>query len=450
VSKHDRFFRMSRRDLLALAGATGVSALWPRPLSALSHAFRSLPLRVNGARLNRQLDTLSGFGKNPQGGVTRVAYSDADRQAREWTVSLMRDAGLQTEIDAAGNLIGRRAGRDAARKPILFGSHIDSVPEGGSYDGDVGSMSAIEVAKTLQENQTQTRHPLEVVIFQNEEGGLIGSRAMSGQLDVKELALISQSGKSNGDGITFIGGDLTKLESVKRAKGDIAAYVEVHIEQGGTLERRKTDIGVVEGIVGINRWDVTVDGFANHAGTTPMDQRHDAMLSAARFIIAVNRIVTSIPGRQVGTIGRISAFPGAPNVIPGKVVLTLELRDLDAAKTRLLFHRIAAESKVIAAQNGTTFSFTETNVHVPALTDPRVQAVITRVSRDLGLSTRVMPSGAGHDAQSMALLGPAGMIFVPSVNGISHAPKEFSRPKDIENGANVLLQTVLALDAEIE
>jgi beta-ureidopropionase / N-carbamoyl-L-amino-acid hydrolase len=450
VSKHDRFFRMSRRELLALAGATGVSAFWPRPLSALSRAFRSLPLRVNGARLNHQLDTLSGFGKNPQGGVTRVAYSDADRQAREWTISLMRDAGLQTEIDGAGNLIGRRAGRDAARKPILFGSHIDSVPEGGSYDGDVGSMSAIEVAKTLQENQTQTRHPLEVVIFQNEEGGLVGSRAMSGQLDVKELALISQSGKSNGDGITFIGGDLTKFESVKRAKGDIAAYVEVHIEQGGTLERTKTDIGVVEGIVGINRWDVTVDGFANHAGTTPMDQRHDAMLSAARFIIAVNRIVTSIPGRQVGTIGRISAFPGAPNVIPGKVVLTLELRDLDAAKTRLLFDRIAAESKVIGAQNGTSFSFTETNVHVPALTDPRVQTVITRVSRDLGLSTRVMPSGAGHDAQSMALLGPAGMIFVPSVNGISHAPKEFSRPKDIENGANVLLQTVLALDAEIE
>jgi N-carbamoyl-L-amino-acid hydrolase len=441
---------MSRREALALAGVTGVAALWPRPLSALSRALRSSPLRVNGARLNEHLAALSAFGKNPQGGVSRVAYSDADRQAREWTLSAMRDAGLQAEIDAAGNLIGRRAGRDAARKPILFGSHIDSVPEGGSYDGDVGSMSAIEVAKTLQENQTQTRHPLEVVIFQNEEGGLIGSRAMSGQLDVKELALISQSGKSNGDGITFIGGDLTKLESVKRAKGDIAAYVEVHIEQGGTLERTKTDIGVVEGIVGINRWDVTVDGFANHAGTTPMDQRHDAMLSAARFIIAVNRIVTSLPGRQVGTIGRISAFPGAPNVIPGKVVLTLELRDLDAAKTRLLFDRIAAESKVIGAQNGTTFSFTETNVHVPALTDPRVQAVITRVSRDLGLSTRVMPSGAGHDAQSMALLGPAGMIFVPSVNGISHAPKEFSRPKDIENGANVLLQTVLALDAEIE
>lgn len=450
VSEHNWFSRMSRREVLALAGATSVAALWPRPLSALARALGSSPLRVNGARLNEHFVALSAFGKNPQGGVSRVAYSDADRQAREWALSLMRDAGLQTEIDAAGNLIGRRAGRDVGRKPILFGSHIDSVPEGGNYDGDVGSLSAIEVAKTMQENGTQTRHPLEVVIFQNEEGGLVGSRAITGELEAKELALVSLSGKSIGDGITFIGGDLTKLESVKRTKGDIAAYVELHIEQGGILERTKTDIGVVEGIVGIDRWDVTIDGVANHAGTTPMDQRHDAMLAAARFTIAVNRIVTSIPGRQVGTIGRISAFPGAPNVIPGKVVLTLELRDLDAAKTHLLYDRIVGESKKIGAQNGTTFSFTETNVHVPALTDRRIQAVITRVAHDLGLSTRVMPSGAGHDAQSMARLGPAGMIFVPSVSGISHAPKEFSRPKDIENGANVLLQTVLTLDAELE
>ncbi len=441
---------MSRRDALAFLSTTGIAALLPRQLDLLSRAFASSPLRVNGARLNDRLGALAAFGKNAQGGVTRVAYSDADRQAREWTLSLMRDAGLQTEVDAAGNLIGRRAGRDDARKPILFGSHIDSVPEGGNYDGDVGSLSAIEVAKALQESGTQTRHPLEVVIFQNEEGGLIGSRAISGELAAKELALISQSGKSIGEGITFIGGDLTRLESVKRSKGDIAAYVEVHIEQGGTLERTKTDIGVVEGIVGIDRWDVTVEGFANHAGTTPMDQRHDAMLSAARFTLAVNRIVTSIPGRQVGTIGRIAAFPGAPNVIPGKVVLTLELRDLDAAKIRRLFDRIVAESKAIGAENGTTFAFNETNVHLPALTDHRIQAAIMRASHDLRLSTRIMPSGAGHDAQSMARLGPAGMIFVPSVGGISHSPKEFSRPEDIENGANVLLQTLLALDADFE
>jgi N-carbamoyl-L-amino-acid hydrolase len=174
------------------------------------------------------------------------------------------------------------------------------------------------------------------------------------------------------------------------------------------------------------------------------------MLSAARFTVAVNRIVTSVPGRQVGTVGRIAAMPGAPNVIPGKVVLSLELRDLDATKIHSLFDQIVAESKKIGAENGTTFSFAETNVNIPAPTDPRIRAVIDRAAGDLGLSTRAMPSGAGHDAQDMTRLGPVGMIFVPSVNGISHAPKELSRPKDIENGANVLLQTVLALDESLD
>jgi beta-ureidopropionase / N-carbamoyl-L-amino-acid hydrolase len=173
------------------------------------------------------------------------------------------------------------------------------------------------------------------------------------------------------------------------------------------------------------------------------------MLSAARFTVAVNRIVTSVPGRQVGTVGKLIVFPGAPNVIPGKVVLILEMRDLDGAKIMTLFDRIAAEARTIGAMNGTTFKFVESNVHIPALTDKRLQATIARACRDLGLSTRVMPSGAGHDAQAMAHLGPAGMIFVPSIGGISHSPKELSRPKDIENGANVLLQTLLAIDADL-
>jgi len=227
------------------------------------------------------------------------------------------------------------------------------------------------------------------------------------------------------------------------------AYVELHIEQGGILDETKTDIGVVEGIVGIDWWDVTIQGVANHAGTTPMDHRHDAMLAAARFTLAVNRIVTSRPGRQVGTVGRITALPGAPNVIPGKVVLSLELRDLDAANIHALYDEIVAESQKIGAENGTTFSYKEINVNIPAPTDPHIRAVIDRSARELGLSTRAMPSGAGHDAQDMTRLGPVGMIFVPSVGGISHAPTELTRPKDVENGANVLLQTVLALDAEL-
>lgn len=404
-------------------------------------------LRANAARLNTHLAALAEFGKNPQGGVSRVAYSDADRQGRDYAMRLMREARLDVTIDAAGNLVGQRKGSEAQRMPLVIGSHIDSVPEGGNYDGDVGSLSAIEVAQTLAENNITTRHPLEVIIFQNEEGGTIGSHALCCGLTEKQLNLPTRSGKTIREGIKFIGGDPDRLSAARRKRGDIAAYLELHIEQGGLLEAEKINIGVVEGIVGIRQWDVTVEGFANHAGTTPMNQRRDALLAGARFIDAVNRIVTSMPGRQVGTVGRIQAQPGAYNVIPGRVTLGLELRDLDATKIQSLFDRIHAEAEQIAKATGTTFSFNEVNAIVPALTDVRLRKLIDDTAKGLGLTTKQLPSGAGHDAQEMANLGPVGMIFIPSVGGISHSPREFSRPNDIANGANVLLHSLLKLDA---
>jgi beta-ureidopropionase / N-carbamoyl-L-amino-acid hydrolase len=431
---------MNRRDfsLNLLFGAAAIG-------------FRRLPLqsspRVNGDRIVEHLNALSQFGKNPQGGVSRVAFSDADRQGREYAQGLMRAASLEVTVDAAGNIVGRRPGTDSNLKPLLMGSHIDSVPEGGNFDGDVGSMSAIEVAQTLAEENLRTRHPLEVIIFTDEEGGTIGSHAIGGDINAKQLSLVSSSGKTIRDGITFIGGDPEKLSSVRRQKGDIAAYLELHIEQGGILDTEKINIGVVEGIVGITQWEVKVEGFANHAGTTPMNQRHDAMLAAAKFIDAVNRIVTSVPGRQVGTVGKLQAWPGAYNVIPGKVVLGLELRDLDAMKIQMLFGKIRDEASQIAKSTGTTFEFTETNSIVPAPTDERLRKLIDETSKSLGLSTKWLPSGAGHDAQEIARIGPVGMIFVPSVGGISHSPKEYSRPEDIANGANVLLHTLLKLDS---
>lgn len=428
-------------------------------LAALSAAVSSRrfaaalgePPRVDGARLNAHLAALAEYGKNPQGGVSRVAYSDADRQGREYVMALMREARLEVTIDAAGNIVGRRAGRaergGGHRAPIVIGSHIDSVPEGGNYDGDVGSLGAIEVAQTLAEHGIRLRHPLEVIVFQNEEGGLIGSSALVAALTPATLDLVSRSGKTIRDGIRFIGGDPSRLAAVRRAPGDITAYLELHIEQGGILDRERVDIGVVEGIVGINQWDVTATGFANHAGTTPMDQRRDALLATARYVEAVNRVVRSMPGRQVGTVGRIQAFPGAPNVVPGKVVFTLELRDLNAETIASLFRQIRAEGERIGAATGVTFSYVRITENVPALTDPRLQRLITRSAHELRLTTRSMPSGAGHDAQDMARLGPIGMIFIPSVGGVSHAPTEHSRPADIAHGADVLLRTVVQVDA---
>jgi N-carbamoyl-L-amino-acid hydrolase len=417
-------------------------------LVAQNSAPQSLSqLRVNGRRVNEHLHALSAFGRNSQGGVGRVAYSEADRQARTYAMKLIRDARLEVSIDAAGNLIGRRAGKEPGLKPLVMGSHIDSVPEGGNYDGDVGALGAIEVAQTLADNNIALRHPIEVIIFQNEEGGTVGSRAITSGLTEHDLTLVSNSGKTIREGIGFIGGDPDKLPGVLRKAGDIAAYLELHIEQGAMLHAEKVDIGVVEGIVGVNWWDVTIEGFANHAGTTPMRQRRDAMLAAAKYIEAVNRVVTSMPGRQVGTVGRLQAVPGAYNVIPGKVVTSLDLRDLDATKTEMLFQEIQAEVRQIENATGTKFEFRQTNASRPAPTAAGVRRVIEEAARQLGLTTKLMPSGAGHDAQEMALIGPIGMIFVPSVDGISHSAREFSRPEDITNGTNVLLQTLLTLDA---
>src|SRR5579859_157720 len=403
--------------------------------------------RVDGARIMQHLQALSEFGKNPQGGVSRVAYSEADLRGREYVMRLMREAQLDVHVDAAGNIVGSRAGSDPALKPLLIGSHIDSVPEGGNYDGDVGSISAIEVAQILKQNNIALRHPLQVIIFQNEEGGTIGSHAIGLGLEEKLLNLTSQSGKTIRDGTKLLGGDLSQLAAVQRQPGSIAGYFELHIEQGGILEQQKLNIGVVEGIVGILHSEVTVEGFANHAGTTPMDQRHDALLSAAKFIEKVNQTVTSIPGRQVGTVGWIRVQPGAYNVIPGKVTLGLELRDLEEQKIDAMFNQIRSEANKIGQLQGTKFSFTEPTLTHPALTDKGFQKRIDDAAKQLGLSTRIMPSGAGHDAQEIARIGPVGMIFIPSIGGISHSPKEFSRPEDIENGANVLLLTVLSFDS---
>jgi N-carbamoyl-L-amino-acid hydrolase len=402
--------------------------------------------RVNGPRVNQHLTDLSRFGANPQGGSSRVAFTQADIDGRAFVTDLMRAADLDARIDTVGNIIGTRADTQAGALPILFGSHIDSVPEGGNYDGDVGSLAAIEVAQTLAERGYRNRHPLHVVIWCDEESGLTGSRGYIGDLPAEELRRPGRDGVPLADKIRRIGGDPERLADARHAAGSVAAYVELHIEQGGILDEKGLQIGIVEGIVGIHHYDVTIRGFANHAGTTPMDRRRNALLTAAELALAVDRIVRSVPGRQVGTVGRLIVRPGAPNVIPGQVDVTVELRDLSTQKIESLWSRIHAEGQEIARRYETTLEYVLQHVNAPALSDPGVRAVVADAVRGLGLSSQVMPSGAGHDAQDLARIGPMGMIFVPSVQGISHSPLELTRAQDVTNGANVLLQTVLRLD----
>ncbi len=402
-------------------------------------------MQIDGDRVLRHLRGLAAFGRTPEGGANRLAFSDADKAAREYVLGLMSGAGLTTAVDAAGNLIGRRPGSQDA-PPVMFGSHIDSVPGGGNYDGPVGAIGAIEVAQSLAEQGIRTRHPLEVVVFSNEEGGKTGSRALSGEVESRELELMTASGKTIGEGLAFIGDNPAALDAVRRQPGSVAAYLELHVEQGAILESQEIDIGVVEGIVGIKRWNVTVTGFANHAGTTPMNQRRDALLAAAQFIWTANRAAVERPGRQVATVGRLEVEPGAPNVIPGEVLLSLEIRDLEMDRIDELFGDMQLEAMRIAEETGTTFAFDQFYVSRAAPTDERLRMIIERSARELDLSTLRLPSGAGHDAQSIALLGPVGMIFVPSVAGISHSPREFSWPRDVVNGVNVLFQAVLGAD----
>jgi N-carbamoyl-L-amino-acid hydrolase len=434
---------MKRREFLHTAAAAlplfaGMPLLSRRPG----------PLRANGARVNAALAAFDSVGRTA-GGINRVAYSDADLAGRAFTLDLMRQAGLEPRIDAAGNILARVEGSGRGLAPLLVGSHVDSVTDGGNFDGPLGSFAAIEVARSLREQGVRLRHPLEVVVWQNEEGGTVGSRAVIGALRPAGLDAVARSGVTIREGIGRIGGDVARLAEVVRRRGDVAGYLELHIEQGGRLEAAGLPIGVVEGIVGLRWMEVTVTGFANHAGATEMTRRQDAMLAAAKFTVAVNEAIRSEPGRQVATVGRLVATPNTINVIAGAVALTVDLRDLDPATLDRFAARFERLGREIGEATGTTFAFRSSFSSEPALADPRMMEVVDASARALGLASRRMPSGAGHDAQELARIAPMGMIFVPSVGGISHSPRELTKPEDVANGVDVLLNAVVEADRRL-
>jgi N-carbamoyl-L-amino-acid hydrolase len=426
----------------------------PVAAAALSARGAAPDVRVDGAALRRRIEELSVFGR-PEGGsfadgVSRVSYSEADVQGRAYVMRLMRAAGIEPSIDPAGNIFGRRAGSEQGLPPVLFGSHIDSVPSGGNFDGDLGSLSALGAIEACNAAGVRTRHPLEMVIWAHEEGvafnrGLAGSRIVAGDIQPADLDQV-WNGLRRADAIRKIGGDPDRIMAAKRDKGSHHCYLELHIEQGGTLDRSGTRVGVVEGIVCIERHEAVITGFANHAGTTPMDQRQDAMIAAAQLTLAVRDIVTAAPGRQVGTVGQIEIAPNAPNVVPGSAKLVIELRDLSTDKLTDIGQRILARAAEIASTTRTQIEIRRVSRNLPAVATPEVQSAIERASSALDLTSVRLPSGAGHDAQSMAQLGPMGMIFVPSIGGVSHSPKELTRWDDCAHGANALLHTILLMD----
>ena len=397
---------------------------------------------------------LGRIGETPAG-MDRIAFSPAEIEARAYVTGLLRGAGLSTRVDAAGNLIATRHGREPGLAPLAMGSHIDTVPKGGKYDGALGVIAAIEVVRTLADRGFSTRHPLEVIAFTNEEGGrfhrgLFGSRAMAGLLVSDDLTVVDAAGQGLAEHLAAVGGDKARLPEAVRARGSLAGYLEYHIEQGPELFRSGIQIGVVTGITGRFVLEIDIRGVTNHAGTTPMDLRHDAMVAAAHVALAVRRLATEEKACRVGTLGVLRLEPSAVNVIPGSAHLEAEFRDLEMNRLEDTERRFVAACARIAADTRTTIEVKRQEIVSSAPTAPRYRETIERVASGLGYSSMGVPSGAGHDAQAIARITDIGMIFVPSTDGVSHAIEEFTPEDDCARGANVLLGTLLELDRTIE
>lgn len=406
-------------------------------------------LRIDLGRLRADIEALGAIGRDPTGGLSRPAWSPAHEEARTWLVERLRAAGLSARVDAAGNIFGRLGDGTPA---ILTGSHIDTVPRGGPLDGALGVLAGLECLRAVAASGVRPARALEVAAFTDEEGrfyGFFGSRALTGSLD-RMLAerLTDPTGLPLPEAMRRAGFDLARAPEARRDPREIAAYVELHIEQGPWLEADDVPIGVVEGIVGIRRFRLNFVGQPDHAGTTPMDRRKDAFFTAAEYATKSRELVVKGgQGRAVTTIGVVDVRPGVPNIVPERATLLQELRDPDPALLESLASRTLQAARRVARQRGLVLEVEHLMRAEPVRMSGRIQGVIEAAAADLRLPTRRMPSGAGHDAQILAAVTEAGMIFVPSQGGRSHRPDEWTDWPALERGANVLLGTLLRLSS---
>ena len=411
-------------------------------MKSITTAQTKTQLRVNGDRLNQSIARLAQIGKLPDGGVKRIAYSPEDIAARNLVRDWMLEAQMSVRVDAAGNIIGRYLGNNPALPAIAMGSHIDTVPCGGQYDGAYGVLAGLEVMRVLQENDMKLDRSIEVIVFTDEEGSMIGSKAMSGRVINDPGYYRRSDGTDIYTCLERIGGNWQDIAQARRSEQDIAAFVELHVEQGPVLESMDKQIGVVEGIVGQRRFNISVKGSANHAGTTPMQMRCDALVAAAQVVLAVNQIGNS-PGQQVATVGKMEVLPNAANVVPGWVEMSLDIRDLSSLHIDRLLEQLHSHLEEIAIATKTQISLHPCLHNEPALAEPSMQKEIAKSCEKLNLSYTYLPSRASHDAQEMAQITDMGMIFVPSAMGVSHDASEYTSPQQCTQGANVLLQTMI-------
>lgn len=410
-------------------------------------------LRIDGPRLIDTLERLGEIGADPAGGVTRLGLSAEENAARVFLGDLCAAAGLEAETDPAGNLFARRPGTPRGKPVLLVGSHVDTVVQGGRLDGAYGVLAALETLRVLHEHRVSLPVEMVVVAFANEEGALVqtpfwGSRMLCGSLE-NPLGATDRTGRPVGAYLAAAGCAPERLADVAWPPGSVAAFIELHIEQGPSLERQGVPVGVVEGIVGRTILDIDVTGEAQHAGTTPMADRRDALTAAAEIVLAVRRIAAEDRVCATATTGFLEAAPNVTNTIPGVVRLSAEVRDTDPARQARGEDVVREQCARVAAASGCRVEVRATMRSRPVSTAPALRGVIRQAADRLGLRHLTMPSGAGHDAQIVARIAPVGMIFVPSRRGISHAPGEDTGPGDLVNGANVLLQAVLGAQAEL-
>jgi len=403
---------------------------------------------VDADRIQSRLQQLGQIGALQGGGVCRLALSDEDKRGRNLVVDWMCELRLEVTIDAIGNIVGTRPGRDGG-PPIMTGSHIDTVRSGGLYDGTLGVIAGLEAIETLNDAAVETRRPLAVAVFTNEEGArfvpdMMGSLVHQGQHGLESaLQSTDRDGRTVGAELQRIGYQGATPSGNQRA----SAYVELHIEQGPVLEHEGVDIGVVHTVQGISWTKVVIEGASNHAGTTPMALRHDAGFAAGAITTFVRGLAERIGNAQVATVGTIEFRPNIVNVIPRYAELTVDLRNIDNAKLLAGEQELHKFLERIAAKEGVAIERTQLVRTNPVVFDADVVNLIEQQAQTLGLSTLRMPSGAGHDAQAFAPNCPTAMIFVPSVGGVSHNIGEFTSATDIANGANVLLSALLQLAA---
>lgn len=412
-----------------------------------NHSFASVS--IDRDRLRSDIESLSRIGYQEGMGLDRRAFTDGDRRGREWFIERIFDAGLDFFQDGAANVHGR-LGFDGRQPSIMMGSHLDTVPGGGPLDGALGVLAGLEVLRRIRELAIPLRYPLEVVNFSDEEGrfgGMFGSQAIAGQLTPEKiLSARDLEGTSLADAMAAWGLNVHDALSARRDRQTIHAFLELHIEQGPVLDRKGMQVGIVEAITGLRKWEVRLRGQPNHAGTTPMDMRMDAFQGLAEFATEIPRILEEQGGvNSRATIGRVELQPGAANTVPGLATFSLEIRDTDTQILDQLADTARRVLSSIARRRKLMFDFDVLSEILPVRCDSALQERIVYHARALGCAHMHLPSGAAHDTQSMSAVTRTGMIFVPSIEGRSHSAGEWTNWEDLEAGANLLLHTALDL-----